>query len=361
MNLLTEIKRSAGRRSGISVVEVLSAMVVALIGVFGVMVLIPFSVQQAQSGLDKDEATTVGRNAFAQFEIQGFRFVDSDDQSRMVGAAGQAAIGTNPNVGVVDPLWVTENGAYPAFCGFATFNLLDPANQPFSQAMARQLCRSTDDLQFQSTAENLPAGTDAGLLPPQQIFDVNGTGDDARRQSLGRISWNAVMVPVKVDYANAPSGGTPGLTFRMHVLVHKDRDLGPVNQVAYPQATVADPIGMVGFGGGTVTLDRKLVDVRRDDWVMLKTPAPPANPNTPSPDRNYLNQVGFYRVTNAAEIENNGNAVTILTLDGPDFNFGNAGTTELHHLVGFRDQKRSGQVINVYERTMQWERKSNWN
>ena len=379
MNLLIEIKRHPARRSGISVIEVLSAMVVAMIGVFGVMVLIPFAVQQAQSGLDRDEAATVGRNAFAQFEIEGFRLVETrfnpltNEWVLMTRIANPSpvhpslpgvVVGPNPGVAVIDPLAVTENGSIP-FCGFDTFNFLDSNDAQFSKAMARQMCRSTDDLQFKSKADNPPAGFIEELAPPQQIFDITGSGADARRQSQGRLSWNSVLVPVKADYANTPSGGTPGLTFRMHVLVHKDRDLGLPSVVSYPMANVTAPNNdatgggdMVGYGGGTVTLDRKLSDVRRDDWVMLKTPADPNNPNL---DRNYSNQVGFYRVTTAAEIDVNGNPVSILTLDGQDFNFGPSGTTELHHLVGFRNGRRSGQVVNVYERTMQWERKSNWN
>jgi len=43
-------------RHGLSVIEVLTSIVVALIGVFGVLSMIPFSVKQTQSGLDQDAA-----------------------------------------------------------------------------------------------------------------------------------------------------------------------------------------------------------------------------------------------------------------------------------------------------------------
>ena len=370
MNLLLKPKRHSDLRHGISVVEVLSAMVVALIGVFGVMVLIPFSVQQAQSGLDKDEAATVGRNAFAQFEIEGFRFVQPIQVGQNEVLATRIAnnnndpndpavlIGVNPGVAVIDPLSKQSNEA-PLFCGFNTFNLLDTNNVPLTLAAARKMCRSTDDLQFQVAADNPPAGVDQALLPPQQIFDVTATGSDARRQSLGRISWNAVLVPVKTDYANQPSGGTPGLTFRMHVLVHKDRDLDRDGTlVDYPAANITSPaVPTTLYGGGTVQVDSWLTNpsavkpinepnkVRRDDWVMLR--------NERNTEAGYQDEVGFYRVTGVTE---NGNT---LTLDGPDFTLRPG--TKLHHLVVSRDGQRSGKVINVYERTMRWERKSNWN
>ena len=288
MNLLIEIKRHSARRSGISVIEVLSAMVVAMIGVFGVMVLIPFAVQQAQSGLDRDEAATVGRNAFAQFEIEGFRLVETrfnpltNEWVLMTRIANPSpvhpslpgvVVGPNPGVAVIDPLAVTENGSIP-FCGFDTFNFLDSNDAQFSKAMARQMCRSTDDLQFQSAANDLAA--------PQQIFDL-ANGQPSRRQSQGRMSWNAVLAPVKVDYSYVPpqgSPGTPGLTFRMHVLVYKDRDLDRDGQfIDYPKYSISAPGSGVLYGGGTVTVGPSQgnvppTSIRRDDWVMLRNNDP---------------------------------------------------------------------------------------
>ena len=346
MKLFIEIKRDPARRTGISVVEVLSAMVVALIGVFGVMVLIPFSVQQAQSGLDRNESATVGRNALEQLEIEGFRFVDSQDNTRIGQASNVGGsiscrnlLNDPPRVLVVDPLFVADRGAsstpgtrYQNFVGFDRFTLADSLNQEMSVAMARQMCRTTDDLQFQSAVDELG--------PPQQIFDqANGTS--VRRQSDGRMSWNAVLVPVGASASNA------GLRFRMNILVHKDRDL--LDGVQY------EPRQAVLLGGGTVQLNSPLTDVRRDDWVMLRNTQAGGNSGYQSQHQ----QVGFYRVT-AVGGTNSIGANSILTLDGPDWDPGN-GPANLYHLVGIRDGKRSGQVINVYERTMQWERKSNWN
>ena len=44
------------KREGVTIIEVLTSMAVATIGVFGVMVMIPFAVKQSQSGLDADAA-----------------------------------------------------------------------------------------------------------------------------------------------------------------------------------------------------------------------------------------------------------------------------------------------------------------
>ena len=46
--------RHSVRRAGVSVIEVLTSMIVAAIGVAGVLVLIPFAVSQSQLGIEKD-------------------------------------------------------------------------------------------------------------------------------------------------------------------------------------------------------------------------------------------------------------------------------------------------------------------
>ena len=66
----TALRRRGGysKRNGLSIIEVLTALIVAIIGVFGVLSLIPFAVSQTQLGLDLDNANLYGRNAQEQFE-----------------------------------------------------------------------------------------------------------------------------------------------------------------------------------------------------------------------------------------------------------------------------------------------------
>ena len=71
MKLLTR-KNDPVNRNGVTIVEVLTSIVVAVIGVAGVLVLIPFAVRQASVGLDLEEATAMAENAMARFEIEGF-------------------------------------------------------------------------------------------------------------------------------------------------------------------------------------------------------------------------------------------------------------------------------------------------
>ena len=69
---LRRTPHSRQSRSGISIIEVMTAVVVAMIGVFGVLVLIPFAVKQAQSGLDLDDARNLAENSIASFDVMGF-------------------------------------------------------------------------------------------------------------------------------------------------------------------------------------------------------------------------------------------------------------------------------------------------
>jgi Tfp pilus assembly protein PilV len=65
-------------RDGISIIEVLTSMAVAAIGVFGVMIMIPFAVKQSQTGLDNDAANSLGRNATEELQVNGLLQVDDD-------------------------------------------------------------------------------------------------------------------------------------------------------------------------------------------------------------------------------------------------------------------------------------------
>ena len=72
IGLPTSDLRIPNCRRGISIIEVMTAIVVALIGVFGTLVLIPFAIKQAQSGLDLDDGRNLAENSRAMFEIMGF-------------------------------------------------------------------------------------------------------------------------------------------------------------------------------------------------------------------------------------------------------------------------------------------------
>ena len=101
------------------------------------------------------------------------------------------------------------------------------------------------------------------------------------------------------------------------------------------------PVSIVEFDDPLVSLGGA---VKRDDWVLLinRDPAAPAG---------FDRRLAFYRVVNFSDSDAGSSAS--ITLDGPDFDFGAAGTET--YIVHLKD------VLGVYERTFTPELESNWN
>lgn len=110
-------------RDGISIIEVLTSLAVATIGVFGVLVLIPFAVKQAQIGLDQDAADLIGRNAIENLQTFGFTSVEDTGQLALRGsrvllnAAGQTQV-----VPPIEVLGQNPPNRSPNFFPVALFN-----------------------------------------------------------------------------------------------------------------------------------------------------------------------------------------------------------------------------------------------
>ena len=478
-------------RFGITIIEVLTAMVVAMIGVFGIMILIPFAIKQSETGLDIDTANLMGRNANEIFEINGFdRLIefrsdrDGDGVEDVVvdlpvwfalDADGNEVRVGNPipvgppetdqpgiDVYSIDPLSIMAKGnglvpnrVYGQFPPFESLiasglvpNEIEPAPPNYRMydpvtlapndrpwfphipeanvgiynatdgsvsvldqlALANELFRNRDDLEFGQF--DLPATdtdadsfndlaslgvTDNLLLPPRMYFDIGSAGT-LRRQSRGEISWQMIVAPVKDNntFAFASYGPSPkffsnwfvnssGWKFRQHTLVWENRVLDP-NAAVMPVAPVVTVDGLtppegVHLNGGTITIDLPVVDVRKNDWIMLvnrirslEVNAPPAGGAAPPfQELGFEKQIEFYRVVDAFFDETAGQSR--ISLDGPDFDFGplpgpqaGARTTYAVHLVNFDavafslgEAIRVGSVINVYERTYVPKGSSFWN
>jgi Tfp pilus assembly protein PilV len=389
----------SNNREGISIIEVLTAIVVAMIGVFGVMVLIPFAIKQAQTGLDLDAATAVARNAIAQMEISGYRNTANWSTFETVGGV-TAASPAAPQIFSIDPLAVTENRdtvsglgeygtttfpyhrfdagptAYPALYDITPASLITPTGFAMTVANARRMCRGGDDLEFGEAIETAVGLADEKFNGPMQRFDTDGAGANLRRQYRGELSWSAVVVPVKDDYINNGSV-TQASKYRMYILVYKNRVPNLLNfdnqmataAVQHPSAPgdlgnigVASPLSTVFLEAG-VTVEGA---IRKGDWVMLinRTLNNTDDGIDPShAEKGYDRQLAFCRVVNYTNADTSlATSRATLTLDGPDFNFGDPngrdGTPSViqqAHVVHLKD------VVAVYERTFVPEGASIWN
>ncbi len=360
----THLSSTAAYRSGFSVIEVLTSIVVAMIGVFGVMVLIPFAVKQAQTGLDSDAATIVARNAYAKFEISGYRNTRNWLTDVLVNADP-----TVPQVFSIDPLGIMENNQPPALPNYAlanfpfnqshigsgsfpapyvirAANLGTPVGVGMTKADARRMFRAADALVFGEAIDSSVGAADASLNGPSQIYDAGGTVPILKRQSYGDISWSAIVVPVKDGTATASAW-----KYRMYILVYKDR----ITDVTDPKGRmltatlapitgIASPVSNVYLADSTIDLEAGTF--RKDEWVMLIN-------RDPNAQAGFDLQLGFYRVVGYSN--NAGPILPSITLDGPDFDFDNVISRRETHIVHLKD------VVGVYERTFTPEGASNWN
>ena len=272
-------------RNGLSIIEVLTSIVVAMIGVFGVMVLIPFAVKQAKVGMDSDAAVQLARNAYSQFEISGYRNPENwwiPAQNRAYDPATDG-----PQVFAIDPLSVIENGSgifplnpvvadsLPPNLRFPVLNLAMPAGQQdnngqwvfgktgMTLGVAQRFFRGGNDLVF--------GGGLGDLDPPLQIFDRDNTGQAVIRQSKGRISWSAIVVPY-INQSVTPSSDE--WSYKLYILAYKIRKTRAddedgkmaVTQLSELNTGYQSPLTNVLIDKSVLVPDGSL---KRDDWVML--------------------------------------------------------------------------------------------
>ncbi len=333
-------------RIGISIIEVLISIAVATIGVFGVMIMIPFAVSQSQRGLDSDIASGLGRNAIEKLKIysvfRGIR-VDDDtgmqidevlgsiafpsehvaDQLESVRLADEFVVAnysltslglSDPRdpryaIGLVhlDPVGVAYAGG--PITSFAidpqlvipsvTFRSGDTTRVDkditarFSFAEARNFCATDDDLVFGESRFDPEVGyVDTGdLAPPQGQFDIVD-GVPIKRQAEGSISWSVLLNPsknssiVKENEADSPT--SPG-NFDAYLLTWRRRSF---SGQAFTSRLANDP-GKYGLGTTNRQSQlRELVltepidegsNIRRGNWVMLIN-------RLPSPDYKAFNE-----------------------------------------------------------------------
>jgi hypothetical protein len=326
-------------RDGISIIEVLTSMAVATIGVFGVMVMIPFAVKQSQTGLDNDAANALGRNAGEEFQINGLLQTDrvsidggvSFDEvlSRLtfvntgtsgglfncnLDRVGQAFPATGPLEfnfpGVIhfDPIGfaggLTEFEIDPLgepikilsatanrltsldLNGDGTIDLPAGVTGPYTTREASRLCRSADELFHEDDNDN-----EKELAPPQPLFDFDGA-NQVKRQFSGRISWSTLLVPEK----DPGLSWSPISRYRSHTIVYRDRFIDPTDAIIQKTSVPFNPderassyeyylTNMSGSGFdpsvSQITFAANVIDTDalfRGDWVMLVNRIPIPDP-----------------------------------------------------------------------------------
>ena len=280
-------------------------MAVATIGVFGVMALIPFAINQSGKGLDNDLANAFGRNAIENLQIQGV--------FKTTPVTNAAGTGFNeifesiafPSPNLYDELETTFLGSEKVIGSYSVESLgldfpgdprngfglvhLDPvgvANQEspiisftvdvdqsnpqivipsvtlrngdtsgkiagiksrYSLAEALSLCSTGDDLvlgKIRTDPQNGSVET-LDIAPPQQYHDVAG-GRRVKRQATRKISWSVMLNPSKhsaVIKESADDFPSPLSHFKTWVLTYSGR-----SYATSFRTRIMNPPGKYGLG-----------------------------------------------------------------------------------------------------------------
>ncbi|HMP67741.1 MAG TPA: hypothetical protein PKA76_00170 [Pirellulaceae bacterium] len=409
------------KRMGISLFEVLVSILVASVGVLGVLVLIPFAVKVAERGMDAETAFNHARNVFTDFEANGYRNFDrwvDADESLPNSVANPGNIPIVPgNVYLIDPLRIARareislgtGAGFPAFTQFPyssdtvgnifpneleirrislrdqTRDRLDPLDPLYEDAnalplsLARRMLVANDDLNFDDTPVS-------DILGPTQIYFQEG-GVNVRRQYRGAISSMVFALP------NRAVAGQ----WILYTIVFKNRNYDPTDflvpaalggpiYVPDPALNMRPPVGqprvfevmspvsqynnltVVGYGGGDLEIREinlppaENAAIRSGDWlVLINGHFDPSFPAGTGPQN--IQNLNFYRVIEWSPSSPN-QRVTVV---GPDFNFTNA--------YGAADPDPTNtsppdtptyailipDVLGVFERTIKPEGRSNYN
>jgi hypothetical protein len=358
----------AKARRAISLIEVMVSILVALIGVFGVFVLIPFAVRQVEIGMNEDAAQTLARNAVSNFETQGFQEIVPTTPPTLRWAVPDTLVAGAPFYNAADQKVTTDKfycidpwgmalrlapGVDPqtfapqAFLQFPFFvpsaptvlpsipriSLFDRLGNAFSPANARRLFAGHDDLVVK-------APTDDFSGPAQEFFTPNGG-----RQYSGRLSWQMF---VHQEHDNDDYAHFYAAVSLKRVPDVQDR----VFNLTRPGAIGSDVVLSAGGDvelteiNGTQPLDSTLV--RRGLWMVLIAYDPAGPPGTNIAD------IGFFRVLESDLTSPVGSLPRVynVTLQGGDFRIP-ANFQAVAVLMP--------SVIGVYERTMKFETPSEWN
>ncbi|MEM9411442.1 MAG: hypothetical protein AAGA30_10030 [Planctomycetota bacterium] len=170
--------KNGQNRSGVTIIEVLTSIVVAVIGVAGVLILIPFGIRQAQVGVDLENATTVGENATAQFQIMGLNNVGQYNGEQVL----PWVVPNQPNVEYTNPP------------GNQNVDLLSLADQPLVKTTVSDGdlfagLYFIDPLWVNTVADPIPNAE----LPTREMFEFVGEPVEQQFNTVNVIFDDAVF------------------------------------------------------------------------------------------------------------------------------------------------------------------------
>jgi prepilin-type N-terminal cleavage/methylation domain-containing protein len=361
------------KRRGVTLLEVLFAIVVFSVGLLAVLATLTMSGANIRKGENARLSQGGGESAVATFEVEGMnrrdRWIAMDWTASppvpvVVPVTFQQA-GT-PLYGYafcIDPMgWAhnrqedtaagTDNSArwswFPAVDAaeaphagrMVRLNLTNGAAAPMAYLQADKVFRIEDQLIYERPDNN--------ALPAVQLYTKVGS-DAGRRQEEGRLTWFATLVP-KYN----PLVPVIGDEYVLSIVVCRNRSgeglhvpgSGGPEPHPWPEVTAeiqATDWHADGFGGGEVTITErpafgKPLDLKSGAWVMLGRTLPSSTGT--------LQYFGWYKVSDSDEASSGQQNVTLIGADWHCDLLAPAGTNEPC------DVTIVPEVVHVLERTV---------
>lgn len=260
-------------RRGVSLLEVLFAIMVTTIGLLGSLAILPAASSQARKGRNNDAVAVLGPRAFHEFDARGWRQVANWQAWNQVANDWQPY---TPQFGesiCIDPRFIAANASTPVPSSVfpyvpaignqvrmhrLTLNRGDGVEM--GKLLADTLFTFDDDLAYTRPDDN--------SLAPVQTFDEDSASNKIRRLSSGEFSWLATLTP-KVNRYSVSAGGE----YVLSVVVFHQRpaDLA-INDPMHERAVdITFPGG--GITGGEVLLSTTtgvdLSKVKANDWLLV--------------------------------------------------------------------------------------------
>ena len=321
-------------RRGVSILEVLFAIMITAIGLMGAISVFPAALLQVKRGQQADATAAVGMTGHHAFRTMGLARADR----WLVYNSSNYVVANPPDGSIaycIDPRFIEANlndtsantfpyGSSTSFMQRVTLSNGATGNPPprMQSLMAESLFRVDDDLaynRFTDTLNNVDQTQHAASL-----FAKDNSGNTLKRESHGHMSWMATLTP-KLEFL--PTGGVVEDRYILSVVVFYDRP----NQLQMSGGFLPNEWELVvpagglyggGIGGGDMLLQStatapeeqlRQTTLHRDQWIMLTNMRPTGN--APSGLR-YAPVCRWYRVIDADE--SLGTSVNV-TLSGADW------------------------------------------
>lgn len=198
-NILTTRTPRAYRRSGLSIIEVLVSIGILVLGLLGVVALIPIAAQHLRRGMALDDATAVSRGGLAEFQARG----GNNIQKWLRSLPNPPGTPFQPVGGVMNSLTGIQTSA-PFYSDGTTPN-------PFYAAPSWAFC--IDPMMYETVIVQDGTNRDTAFFPYQgngSALDLPTIRAGQQRSNFGRmlrvtLNWNPA------DWRNLAAATTQNL------------------------------------------------------------------------------------------------------------------------------------------------------